>query len=75
MGAVTSLTLTADFTHFFLGTNKATIYFCDTDKLTPELRNTCHYERINGVAFPFEYSDVFATCSMNDIRIWNAKTR
>ncbi len=75
MGAVTSISLTADFTHFFLGTNKATIYWCDTDKISPELRNTCHYERINCIAFPAEYSEVFATCSMNDIRIWNAKTR
>jgi WD40 repeat protein len=75
MGAVTSISLTADSTHLFLGTSKATIYWCDTDKLTAELRNTCHYERINGVAFPYEYSDLFATCSLNDIRVWNAKTR
>ena len=25
--------------------------------------------------FYSNYSDVFATCSMNDIRIWNAKNR
>lgn len=75
MGAVTSISLTADSTHFFLGTAKATIYMCDTDRLNPELRNTCHYERINAIAFPYEYSDLFATCSVNDIRIWNAKTR
>ena len=75
MGSVTSMSLTADFTHFFCGTSKATLYWCDTDKISPELRNTCHYERINGIAFPYEYSDLFATCSLNDIRVWNAKTR
>ena len=75
MGAVTSMSLTADYTHFFCGTSKATIYWCDTDKISPELRNTCHYERINGIAFPSEFSDLFATCSMNDIRVWNCKTR
>ena len=75
MGAVTSITTTADCTHFFLGTGKATIYWADTDQLKAELRNTCHFERINGVTFPFAYSEVFATCSVNDIRIWNAKTR
>ena len=75
MGSVTSISLTADSTHFFTGTSKATIYWCDTDRINPELRNTCHYEKINGIAFPYEYSDVFATCSMNDIRVWNAKTR
>lgn len=51
------------------------MYWCDTDKINPELRNTCHYERINGIAFPYEFSDLFATCSLNDIRVWNAKTR
>jgi cilia- and flagella-associated protein 52 len=39
------------------------------------LRNTCHFERINDIAFPHNYSDVYATCSMTDIRIWNAKNR
>lgn len=75
MGAATSLALTADGTHFFVGTSKATIYWSDTEKLVPELRNTCHYEKINGIAFPHQFSDVFATCSVNDIRVWNAKTR
>jgi cilia- and flagella-associated protein 52 len=75
MGAVTSVTLTADTTHFFCGTSKATIYWCDSDKINPELRNTCHYERINAIAFPYEYSELFATCSLNDIRVWNMKTR
>lgn len=75
MGAVTSVTPTADTTHFFCGTSKATIYWCDSDKINPELRNTCHYERINAIAFPYEYSELFATCSLNDIRVWNMKTR
>ena len=43
MGGVTSITLTADATHFFAGTNKATLYWCNTDQISPELRNTCHY--------------------------------
>ena len=75
MGAVTSISLTADSTHFFTGTSKATIYWCDTDKINPELRNTCHYERINSISFPYEYSELFATSSLNDIRVWNMKTR
>ena len=62
------------------------MYWINTENLKPELRNTCHYEKINDVAFPqyFLYffniffsgwSDVFATCSMTDIRVWNAKNR
>ena len=75
MGAVTSISLTADSTHFFCGTSKATIYWCNTDEIAPELRNTCHYEKINDIAFPAGYSELFATCSLNDIRVWNTKTR
>jgi cilia- and flagella-associated protein 52 len=52
IGAVTSMSLTADGTYFFLGTSQANMYWCDTDNLTPELRNTCHYEKINHIAFP-----------------------
>jgi WD40 repeat protein len=75
MGAVTSISCTADSTHFFCGTSKATIYWCNTDKINPELRNTCHYERINSIAFPHEFSGLFATCSLNDIRVWNSESR
>lgn len=75
LGGVTSITLTQDNTHFFLGTNQSNIYLVDTDQLKPELRNTCHYEKINDLAFPFNYSEVFATCSVNDIRVWNARNR
>jgi WD40 repeat protein len=74
-GAVTSFSLTADGTHTFIGTDRATIYWSDTDTINPELRNTCHYEKINDVAFPYGYSQVFATCSKNDIRVWNSTTR
>lgn len=40
-----------------------------------EIRSTCHYDKVNDIAFPHEYSEVFGTCSRNDIRIWNSKTR
>ena len=74
-GSCTSISLTADSTHFFAGSSKATVYWANSDTLTPELRNTCHYERINDIAFPAGYSELFATCSINDIRVWNATTR
>jgi len=75
LGGVTSITLTNDGTHFFCGTSLSNIYWTDTTSLTAELRNTCHHERINCVAFPTGYSEVFATSSVTDIRIWNASTR
>jgi hypothetical protein len=51
-GACTSISVTADGTHFFAGSAKATMYWCNTDSISPELRNTCHYERINDICFP-----------------------
>mmetsp|Transcript_5183 Transcript_5183/g.8782 ORF Transcript_5183/g.8782 Transcript_5183/m.8782 type:complete len:622 (+) Transcript_5183:78-1943(+) len=75
LGGVTSVALTQDGTHFFCGTTLSNIYWVDTDTLTAELRNTCHHERINQIAFPADYSEVFATCSVTDIRVWNAVTR
>jgi WD40 repeat protein len=75
MGAISSVALTADSAYFFCGTDQANIYWCESSSLKSEVRNTCHYDRINDLAFPFDYSDVFGTCSKNDIRIWNTKTR
>jgi WD40 repeat protein len=75
LGAVTSIALTEDGTHFFCGTGLSNIYWVDTDTLTAELRTTCHHERINQVAFPAGLSEVFATSSVADIRVWNAVTR
>lgn len=52
LGGVTSISFTGDFTHFFCGTNQSNIYWIDADKLVAELRNTCHHEKINDIAFP-----------------------
>merc|ERR1712086_247822 len=75
LGGVTSIALTQDGTHFFCGTNMANIYWVDVDSLTAELRSTCHSERVNQIAFPVGYSEVFATCSISEIRLWNSSTR
>jgi WD40 repeat protein len=75
LGSVTSIALTSDSSHFFAGTSQSNMYWVDSESLTAELRNTCHYDRINHIAFPEGYSEVFATCSLTDIRVWNAKTR
>ena len=74
-GSISSIALTADYTHFFCGTSHSNIYWVDSSSLAPELRNTCHYNKINDIVFPHNYSDVFATCSLGEIRIWNAKNR
>lgn len=43
MGAVTSISFTGDYTHFFCGSNQSNIYWVNSTTLVPELRNTCHY--------------------------------
>jgi cilia- and flagella-associated protein 52 len=75
MGAISSISFTGDYTHFFCGTSQSNIYWVNSTTLQPELRNTCHYERINDLVFPHNFSDVFATASVNEIRIWNTKNR
>lgn len=75
MGSVSSVSFTGDYTHFFCGSSQSNIYWVNSTTLVPELRNTCHYERINDIAFPHNYSEVFATAAPNEIRIWNTKNR
>jgi WD40 repeat protein len=72
---VTSLALNARGDHFFIGTQRSNVYLMHFQSLEFELRNTCHFARINDVAFPRGYSELFATCSANDIRVWHARTR
>lgn len=75
LGGITSLSLTADSNFFFSGTDLSNIYWCEVSSLNCEVRNTCHSDRINDIRFPKGYSDVFGTCSKNDVRIWNSKTK
>eukprot|EP01061_Rhynchopus_euleeides_P043252 TRINITY_DN754_c1_g3_i1.p1 TRINITY_DN754_c1_g3~~TRINITY_DN754_c1_g3_i1.p1 ORF type:complete len:679 (+),score=265.34 TRINITY_DN754_c1_g3_i1:107-2038(+) len=71
-GAVTSVAAHGD--HYFIGTSKSNVYYLNARTFKEELRQTCHYERINDIAYPYGYSELFATCSNHDIRIWNART-
>lgn len=40
-----------------------------------ELRGTCHFARVNDIIFPAGCADLFITCSVADIRVWNATLR
>mmetsp|Transcript_114498 Transcript_114498/g.310878 ORF Transcript_114498/g.310878 Transcript_114498/m.310878 type:complete len:540 (+) Transcript_114498:1-1620(+) len=75
LGGVTSIALTQDGRNFFCGTALSNIYWVESDSLKAELRNTCHNQRVNHIAFAHGYSEVFATCSIADIRVWNTTTR
>ena len=47
---------------------------CPACRLTEELVQTAHNDKINDLAFPVEYSDVFATCGTGYIRVWHLTT-
>lgn len=74
-GGITSLALNSAGDHFFVGTGKCNIYLVHIGSFEHELRNTCHFARINDIAFPHNYSELFATCSKSDIRVWQSKNR
>lgn len=82
LGGITSISLTADCSFFFCGTEISNIFWCESASLKNKIRNTCHNARINDfqfpyeysvsindIQFPYEYSGVFGKCSKNVIRI------
>jgi len=73
MGAINSLSaISGDY--FYAGTSHSNIYRVKSSDLSAEMRSTCHFGKINAVCYPYAYSEVFATCSVEDIRVWNART-
>ena len=72
---VTSLSLTPDGTFFFAGTTSGKIYFVNSDNLSAELRASSLNSRVNAIAFPHNLSEVFATASLGEIKVWNSKSK
>ncbi|KAJ3331476.1 Cilia- and flagella-associated protein 52 [Blyttiomyces sp. JEL0837] len=72
-GSVTSISFDSS-DHFLAGTAYSNIYYVNLSDFTASLRSTCHYAPVNDICFPEESSDVFATASDTDIRVWNANT-
>lgn len=81
-GQVTSITA-APSGELLVGTTLSNIYAVQyardpsgagavVDTIT--LKSTCHNDKINDVTFPRGYSELFATCSGADIRIWHLAT-
>jgi len=60
----------------YCGTDTCNIYYLKyspSQGFMAELIQTCHFSTINDIAFPAGYSEVFATCSTNDIRVWHIR--
>ena len=74
-GSVSGLSLTRDHTSFFCGTNQGNIYFSNAFDLNVHLRASCHFSKINSIAFPNNYNKVFATCSNEQVRVWSTDKR
>ncbi|EDO48010.1 predicted protein [Nematostella vectensis] len=73
-GDITSIALRGQGHQFFVGTKLSQMYRFNFPEFTYERINTCHYDKVNDVVFPFGFSDIFATCSKNEIRVWNTNT-
>lgn len=59
--------------HFYAGTSESNIYYVNAVSMESQLISTCHYAGVNDVCFPKSCSEIFVTCSKNDIRVWNLK--
>uniref|UniRef100_A0A8B9M7Z6 Cilia- and flagella-associated protein 52 n=1 Tax=Accipiter nisus TaxID=211598 RepID=A0A8B9M7Z6_9AVES len=70
-GAVTSLTCRGQSHQIFVGTNECQIYRINYTAFKEELITACHKEAVHDIVFPLGTSDLFATCSKNDIRVWH----
>jgi len=66
---VTSLQLLK--TQILVGTIKCEMFVIDMRTFALKLLITCHTSPIFDVAFPSDYSDVFATASKDDVRVWS----
>ncbi|KAL2101062.1 hypothetical protein ACEWY4_002823 [Coilia grayii] len=73
-GGVTSVTLRGEGQQFFVGTEASQIYRLNYVDFKEELIFTSHSKAVWDVAFPHGSSELFATCSENDIRVWHTET-
>ncbi|CAB0032984.1 unnamed protein product [Trichogramma brassicae] len=71
---VTSLLLVKE-TDIIVGTQLSEIYQIKLKDFDMRLLVTCHTATIYDVVFPHNYSEIFATGSKNDIRLWRLDTR
>ncbi|XP_031730469.1 cilia- and flagella-associated protein 52 [Anarrhichthys ocellatus] len=68
---VTSIAMRGEGQQFFVGTEAAQMYRCGYDDLKEELISTSHNSAIKDVVIVYGTSELFATCSEEDIRLWH----
>ncbi|CAL8328745.1 unnamed protein product [Lota lota] len=73
-GAVTSIAMRGEGQQLLVGTDAAQMYrFSYTHLEDPELISSSHSSAVTAVAIPFGSSELFATCSKDDIRVWHVE--
>jgi cilia- and flagella-associated protein 52 len=73
-GGITSVAPHSSNQLFFVGTEHGAMYVVKYESFTGDLRATAHCAPINDVVFPRNYSELFATCTAGEIRIWNSRS-
>ncbi|CDJ56454.1 WD domain, G-beta repeat-containing protein, putative [Eimeria maxima] len=73
-GAITSLVAAPDSSMLWAATSANNLYRIDARTLTPHLKHSAHVGSINQATFPEECSQILATCSASDVRLWDMKT-
>uniref|UniRef100_A0A8C2X6V7 Cilia- and flagella-associated protein 52 n=1 Tax=Cyclopterus lumpus TaxID=8103 RepID=A0A8C2X6V7_CYCLU len=68
---VTSIAIRGEGQQFYVGTEAAQIYRFGYDDFKAELIYTSHNSAVKDVAICFGTSELFATCSGEDIRLWH----
>ncbi|XP_023811139.1 cilia- and flagella-associated protein 52 [Oryzias latipes] len=68
---VTSITIKDTGQQFFVGTEAGLIYRMSSDDFKAEVVFTSHTSAVKDVVMPFGTSELFATCSDDDIRLWH----
>ncbi|XP_076027283.1 cilia- and flagella-associated protein 52-like [Genypterus blacodes] len=68
---VTSIAVSGEEPHFYVGTEASQIYRVGFSDFKAELISTSHSSAVKDVAIPFGTSELFATCSTDDIRLWH----
>ncbi|XP_017778484.1 PREDICTED: cilia- and flagella-associated protein 52 [Nicrophorus vespilloides] len=72
--AVTTLVLKDKGTCILAGTLNCEVFSIDMKTFETKLIITCHTSTIFDTAFPYKFSDIFATASKDSVRLWSMKT-
>ncbi|XP_026820335.1 cilia- and flagella-associated protein 52-like [Rhopalosiphum maidis] len=70
---VTSIQLMGDHT-VLVGTIDCELFTISAATFAVTRMFTCHTSAVHDLAFPLDYSKVFATASKNDVRVWSVDT-